>query len=70
MAILKVWYRLEFKQVFHVLVVDERLCLGIIAFACADVAIEYGIGKSEVVLIGLSTEAVGRRFFYQIDGQP
>ena len=47
-------YRQELEQVLAVLVVDTRFGGGIVAFARPDVAVEYGIGEAEIVLVAFA----------------
>ena len=66
---LKVRDRFKLEQILGVLVINKRLDIGVIALAGADVAVQDGVGKAQVVLVGLAAQAVRRGLFYQVYGQ-
>ena len=51
-------YRLQLEEIGDVFVVDERLGLGIVADARADVVVQHGVSESKIVLVALVGEAV------------
>ena len=59
------WLKLE--QVRDVFMVDESLCSRILADAGSDVTVKYGICKTEIILVRLAAEAVGRSLFHEVD---
>ena len=50
--------RFQLGEVLHMLVVDERFHLGVIALTRPDVTVERGVSKAEVVLVALAAETV------------
>ena len=57
-------YGLEFKEIFHVFVVDEGFCVGVVTDAGTDIAVEHGVGESEIILISFAAKSVGGIWLY------
>ena len=55
---LKMRNRQQLEEIGGMLAVDEGFGVGVFANTCADVFVQDGVGKAEVVLVALVGEAI------------
>ena len=68
----RVEYRhyLKLEKICLVLTVDKCLFVGIVDLSRANISVKLGIGKAEIILVGLAAESVDRSFVNELTGKP
>ena len=59
-------HKLQLEEVRLMLAVDDLLFDGIIDLAGADISVKLGVGKAEILLVGLTAQTVYRYFLNKI----